>query len=203
MKSSLHYILSFVLAVLVPASLLATEAAAQSARVSGRVISQSDGNIEETLPGVSVSIKGTSMGTVTDADGSYALDIPSQDAVLVFTFIGYTTEEIRVGEQTTINVTLTADITTLEEVVVVGAVVRRQDLTGSVAHATDEQLRQQPVSTFSQAIQGRMAGVLVQNDPRPGSNGTTIQIRGNNSLQFGTSPIVVVDGLIMDGGLNL
>ncbi|MBT1707767.1 SusC/RagA family TonB-linked outer membrane protein [Fulvivirgaceae bacterium PWU5] len=203
MKSSLHYILSFMLAVLVPASLLATDAAAQSARVSGRVISQSDGNTEETLPGVSVSIKGTSLGTVTDTDGNYTIDVPSTDATLVFTFIGYTTEEIRVGEQTTINVTLTPDITTLEEVVVVGAVVRRQDLTGAVAHASEEQLRQQPVSTFSQAMQGRMAGVLVQNDPRPGSNGTTIQIRGNNSLQFGTNPIVVVDGLIMDGGLNL
>jgi TonB-dependent starch-binding outer membrane protein SusC len=203
MKSSLHYILGFMLAIVVPASLLATDAAAQSTRVSGRVISQGDGNTEETLPGVSVSIKGTSLGTVTDTDGNYTVDVPSKDVTLVFTFIGYTTEEIRVGEQTTINVTLTPDITTLEEVVVVGAVVRRQDLTGSVAHATDEQLRQQPVSTFSQAIQGRMAGVLVQNDPRPGSNGTTIQIRGNNSLQFGTNPIVVVDGLIMDGGLNL
>lgn len=202
MKSTLQYTVSFMLALLVSASVLTTEAAAQSVRVTGRVISQGDGT-NETLPGVSVSIKGTTLGTVTDTDGNYTIDVPSTDATLIFTFIGYTTEEIRVGEQTTINVTLTPDITTLEEVVVVGAVVRRQDLTGAVAHTTDEQLRQQPVSTMSQAMQGRMAGVLVQNDPRPGSNGTTIQIRGNNSLQFGTNPIVVVDGLIMDGGLNL
>ncbi len=194
MKNKLQ-MLFIALLVIVPGTLLASED--QATRVSGIVTDAGD-----PLPGVNVLVKGTTIGTVTGVDGRYTLDIPSGGSVLVFSFIGYLTEEVVVGGRTTIDVMLRQDVTTLNEVVVVGAVMKKSDLTGAVAALEGEKLVEVPTASITQAMAGRMSGVLIQSSPGV-SGGASIKIRGNNSLQFGNNPIFVVDGLIMDGGLNL
>ncbi len=106
----------------------------QAVTVSGQVIASDEGGTTgEALPGVSISIKGTTEGTVTDANGHYTLQVPSPESVLVFSFIGYATQELRVGQQSTLNVTLAPDGGDAQRsVVIVGAVVKKSDLTGSV-----------------------------------------------------------------------
>ena len=174
----------------------------QAVTVSGQVLASDEGGTAgEALPGVSISIKGTSEGTVTDTNGHYTLQVPSPESVLVFSFIGYATQELRVGQQSTLNVTLAPDVATLSEVVIVGAVVKKSDLTGAVTGVDGAKLKEVPTTSMTQAMQGRMAGVLITTNPQPGAN-STIKIRGNNSLQFGNNPIFVVDGLIIDGALN-
>lgn len=186
--------LFILLLAVAPGMLLADD---QTTIVSGVV---KDGN--DPLPGVNILIKGTTNGTVTDADGKYTIEVSSPEAVLVFSFVGYGTEEIRAGGQNAIDVVLTPDVATLAEVVVVGAVMKKSDLTGSVAALDGEKLSEIPTASVTQAMTGRMAGVLIQNSPGV-SGAASIKIRGNNSIQFGNNPIFVVDGLIMDGGFNL
>ena len=204
MKNILQHVLLILLMTAVSGNLFAKDGDDKNTAitVTGRVISK-ETDQDEALPGVSITIRGTTSGTVTDSNGEYKVEVPSEESVLVFSFIGYKTMEMKVGQQTVIDMVLTPDVATLDEVVIVGAVFKKSDLTGAVASISDEKLKEIPTSNFTQALQGRMAGVLVQNDPRPGGGGTSVKIRGNNSLQFGASPIYVVDGLIMDGGLNL
>jgi len=160
--------------------------------ITGQVID----DLKTPLPGVNVLVKGTSAGTTTDADGRYALDTPGADAVLVFSFIGYTTQEITVGNQTEINVTLAADIQTLNEVVVVGyGTQKRSDLTGSIASVSNKEIKAVAITSADQALQGRAPGVqVVQNSSAPGA-GTTVRIRGGNSIQGGNEPLYVIDGI--------
>ncbi|HEY9046848.1 MAG TPA: TonB-dependent receptor [Ohtaekwangia sp.] len=205
MKNTLQYILIIVMLAAVPGTLLANPLAdvgQQTTKVSGQVVASGSDGVKEVLPGVNILVKGTTVGTVTDADGRYSLELPTSDAVLVFSFIGYVTEEIPVGGQSTIDINMTPDVATLSEVVVVGAVLKRSDLTGSVAAIESEKLKELPTTSVTQALNGRLAGVYIQNSPGV-SGGATIRVRGNNSIQFGNGPIFVVDGLIMDGGLNL
>lgn len=169
----------------------------QSLNVSG-VVKEGD----SPLPGVNVLVKGTNIGTVTDADGGYTLNVPSMESILVFSFIGYTTQEIVVGGQTVVDVEMAPDVSQLSEVVVVGAAIKTTDLTGSVSSLSGDKLAEIPTASVTQAMTGRMTGVLIQNSPGV-SGGADIKIRGNNSIQFGANPIFVVDGLIMDGGFNL
>ncbi|WP_373515365.1 SusC/RagA family TonB-linked outer membrane protein [Persicitalea sp.] len=149
----------------------------------------------ETLPGVSVLIKGTQRGTVTDATGSFQLDAPSTSSVLVFSFVGYLTKEVTVGNQTTLNVVLSVDAKALDEVVVVGyGSARKSDITGSVGTVDVGALVKAPVPSFADALAGRVAGVQVSsNDGQPGG-GFNILIRGAGSLTQSTSPLFVVDG---------
>lgn len=156
----------------------------------------------DPIPGVNILVKGSNIGTTTDSDGKYSLQVPSSDAVLIFSFIGYATQEIRVGVLTSIDVNMTPDIAQLGEVVIVGAVIKKGDLTGSVSELQGEKLREIPTASVLQAMTGRMTGVLIQNNAGV-SGGASIQVRGNNSIRYGTNPIFVVDGLIMDGGFNL
>lgn len=171
----------------------------QSIKVTGRVI---DVDNQEGLPGVSIVVKGTSLGAMTDANGEYNIEVPSGDAVLVFSFISYLSQEIKVNQQTVVNVTLQPDAMVLNEVVVAGAVMRQSELTGAVSRMGNKELSEIPSASVVQSMTGRMTGVLVQNSPGV-SGGASIKIRGNNSIQFGREPIFVVDGLILDGGFNL
>lgn len=196
MRKNLQTLLVVLLAML-PFSMLAHASDDQSVTVTGTI---RDGG--EPLPGVNILVKGSTTGTVSDADGRYTIEVPSSDAVLVFSFIGYATQEVRVGTQTNIDVSMEADVAQLGEVVVVGAVIKKSDLTGSVAELGGEKLSEIPTASVTQAMTGRMTGVLVQNSAGV-SGGASIKIRGNNSIQYGTNPIFVVDGLIMDGGFNL
>ncbi len=158
-------------------------------RVSGRVTD----NVNEPIPGVNVLVKGTSTGTVTDANGNFSLNAPS-DGVLVFSFVGYLTQEIPVANQTTISITMEADVQQLQEVVVTGyASQEKKDLTGSVGVVDPDELNQIPAPNVTSQLQGRVAGVTVTQDARPGA-GARVRIRGFGSFQ-NNDPLYVVDGV--------
>ena len=169
--------------------------------VKGRVISGDDGN---GFPGVNVLVKGTSIGTVTDVDGNYTIDVPSNESVLVFSSIGYRTTEVAVGDQTTLDLTMEVDVTSLSEVVVVGyGTVKKSDVTGALSSVSSEQLAAVPVQSVSQALQGRAAGVdVAQSSFRPGDN-PTIRIRGNRSLIGNNEPLIVLDGIPLPEGSSI
>ena len=164
--------------------------------VSGKV-SDKDGPI----PGVNVSIKGTKTGTVTDMDGVFTLKSVPTNGVLIFSFIGYNKKEIAVNKQSKINVILESEITTLNNVVVVGyGSMKRADLTGAVSSVSSESFKQSVSTTIDQVLQGRAAGVNIQqNSGAPGAS-SSIRIRGISSLNGSNEPIFVIDGVIIDGG---
>ncbi|MBC7922806.1 MAG: TonB-dependent receptor [Ferruginibacter sp.] len=149
----------------------------------------------EPLPGVSVVVKGTTNGASTDAGGNYSLSVPAGAATLVFSYIGYTSEEVSIGNRTTIDLSLVPDIESLSEVVVVGyGTVKKSDLTGSVASVKSEELKQTPIANFVQGLQARVSGVQVtQNSGAPGGS-NSVRIRGNNSISGSSEPLYVVDG---------
>ncbi|QGY48066.1 SusC/RagA family TonB-linked outer membrane protein [Maribellus comscasis] len=165
--------------------------------VSGKVTDSSG----FPLPGVTVVIKGTTQGTVTDADGKYTIPKVPDDAVLQFSFVGMSAQEVVVGNQTTIDITMQEETIGLEEVVAIGyGTQQKRDLTGSVGSINmEEELSSRPVVDFGQAMYGKIAGVNVINSSgRPGSS-STIQIRGINSISAGSAPLVVVDGIQLPG----
>ena len=168
---------------------------AQRLTVTGKITSQNG----EVLTGVTVVIKGTTVGITSGSDGSYSISVPSGDAILQFSFIGYAQQEIPVNGRIVINVTMLETIQQIDEVVVVGyGTAKKSDLTGSVASVTSTNFRAEPVKTFAQAIQGRAAGVVVTNNSgAPGGN-VKIRIRGTNSLYGSNEPLYVVDGVALN-----
>ncbi len=172
-------------------SVPADESAAKAVTVNGRV-TDADG---VPLAGAAIQVKGTTSGTVTDADGYFRLSVPD-GATLVFSYVGYITQEVPVGSLSEINVTLEADVAELGEVVVVGyGTVRKSDLTGSISSIKPAEITQLPTQRVDQALQGRTSGVLILNtDGSPGGN-TMIRIRGLNSINGGNEPLIVIDGL--------
>ncbi|RIV18657.1 SusC/RagA family TonB-linked outer membrane protein [Fibrisoma montanum] len=154
----------------------------------------------EALPGVSIVVKGTSRGITSDQKGNFQLNIPTRnnrdaELVLVFSFVGYESQEITIGNQTVLKVSLKNDIKALNEVVVVGyGTVKKTDLTGSVSSISSKDIESVPIATTEQILQGRAAGVVVtQNSSEPGS-GASIRIRGTNSIGAGNEPLFVIDG---------
>ena len=153
--------------------------------VTGKVSSSDDAS---GIPGASVSVKGTSKGTTTDADGNYKISV-SGSSVLVFTSVGFNSQEVSVGSKTQINVSLSADNKSLSEVVVVGyATSKRKELTGSIGTVSGATLSKQPVLTATQAMQGKLAGVQITNYGSPGS-APTVRIRGTGSVISGAEPL--------------
>lgn len=148
----------------------------------------------EGLPGVSILVKGKTQGTTTSLDGTYRIDVPSSNDILVFSFVGYVTKEVAVGNQTTIDVQMEVDAKSLEELVVVGyGTVKKSDLTGSVSTLQVSDMIKAPVGNFADALAGRAAGVRVfSNDGQPGG-GVNIMIRGAGSLTQSTAPLYVID----------
>lgn len=155
----------------------------------------------EPLIGVNVIVKGTTIGTVTDAEGAYALEVPGASSVLVFSYIGYLSAEVTVGTQTTINQTLREDLRMMDEVVVVGyGIQKKETVTGSVSSVKGDELIKSPVANLSNAIAGRMPGVItLQRSGEPGYDGSTIRIRGSNTLG-NNDPLVVIDGVAARAG---
>jgi TonB-dependent starch-binding outer membrane protein SusC len=154
------------------------------------------------LPGVNILIKGTTVGTVSDANGEFSID--AQDgAVLVFTFIGFKSQEVIVNDQDNIRVELQADVSQLGEVVVTGyGVTKKSDLTGSVSSVKAEDIVATGVANVGQALQGRAAGVnVISNSGVPGG-GVTVRIRGTGSINSGNDPLYVVDGIQLGSGPN-
>lgn len=148
------------------------------------------------VPGVNILIKNSTDGTVTELDGDYSIEASPTD-VLVFSFIGYTTQEITVGSKTTIDVQLAGDAEALDEVVVIGyGTVKKKDLTGSVSQVSAKSFEDQPLSRTEEALQGRAAGVTVARSSGAPGAGVKVRIRGANSITGGNDPLVVVDGVI-------
>ncbi len=148
------------------------------------------------LPGASVIVKGTTRGAIADADGSFTFSGVSKDDVLEVVFLGFRTLEVRAGDLSDFNFVLEDDSQMLDELVVVGyGVQKRSDITGSVASVKSSELVSAPSSSTSQALQGRVAGVMVQNNSGAPGSSPSIRIRGANSLEFGNSPLVVIDGV--------
>jgi TonB-linked SusC/RagA family outer membrane protein len=166
---------------------------AQTKNITGK-ITDSTG---EPLPGVTVVVKGAATGTITDIDGNYMLPNVSSENTLVFSFIGMATQEILVGNQSTISITLLADAIGLDEIVAIGyGTVRKSDLTGSVSKIDTEAAYKSPVANLENAIQGRASGVQVTTSNGSPGSAPSIRIRGGNSISAGNDPLYVIDGFI-------
>jgi TonB-linked SusC/RagA family outer membrane protein len=151
------------------------------------------------LPGVSVVLKGTTTGTVTDAAGNYTFQVPLNAQTLVFSFVGMKSQEIQIGNKTVIHVVMAEETMGIEEVVAVGyGTVRRKDLTGSVSSVSGQTLKDIPVTSASQAIVGRMAGVQVTKTEGSPDAEIKIRVRGGGSLTQDNSPLYIVDGFPVD-----
>lgn len=154
------------------------------------------------LPGVSILIKGTGIGTTTDVEGRYTLTVPTEHerGTLVISFIGYASQEIAIGDRTTVDIRMVPEVTELEQVVVVGyGTVKKRDLTGSVSSVKGEQIDAYPSGDMMQSLAGRAAGVeIVQNTGAPGPT-VSVRIRGTNSIRGDNEPLYVVDGFPLAG----
>lgn len=171
---------------------------AQSVKIEGSV---RNSQTDELLPGVNVMVKGASIGAMTNIDGAFSITV-QKGSVLEFSFIGYEKQEYGVKGNAKIQVELNPVGIAMDEVIVVGASMKKSDLTGSVARVTDKTLQQIPTADLNTALQGKVAGVFIQNSAKPGE-AASIKIRGNNSIQYGTSPIYVIDGLLVDQGFEM
>lgn len=160
---------------------------------------------DEKLPGVSIAIKGTSKGTITNVDGSYQLTIPNAQSILVFSFIGYLPVEVKVGDQKIINVGLKADTKALEEVVVVGFGTQKKiNATGAISTIGTKELVQSPVANISNSLVGRMTGLFAtQSGGEPGNDASKIRIRGVGTFSGNTDPLTLVDGIQVDNYNNI
>lgn len=176
--------------------LISAVAHGQETVVRGKVTDEAGAG----MPGVNIVVKGTTNGTTSDENGDFALGISSNDAVLAFSFIGYASQEIVVGNRTQVNVTLAPDITSLSEVVVVGYGTQRQEaVTGSVVSIQSDQITEVPSPNLTQALQGRLAGVeMSQSSSKPGAP-MQIRIRGTRSLNASNDPLIVLDGIPFAG----
>lgn len=161
----------------------------QDHKVSGQVTDDTG----ESLPGVNVMIKGTSLGTITDIDGNYSISVQQEGTVLVFSFIGMTTQEVEIGSETVINVVLEPDAIGLEEVVALGYTSqKKKTMVGSVARINTDQLANPAYASLNEAIQGKASGVYV--------TGGQVRVRGINSINLNTNPLWIIDGVPGNGG---
>ncbi|MFO8234115.1 MAG: TonB-dependent receptor [Bacteroidales bacterium] len=168
--------------------------------VSGTVVSEEE---EEPLPGVSVTVQGTNIGATTDAEGMYTIEVPDEEAILEFSFVGMETQEIQVGEERTIDVTLSEDVVGIDEVVVTGyGTQKRSDLTGSVSSVTSESIEGMSVESVQKAMQGKAAGVQITSGGGVPGGDVSVIVRGMGSFS-GNRPIWIVDGVeIQTGGIG-
>ena len=179
-----HLIRSFLLVLLLASTL---SAHAQQRQVSGTIKDEQG----TPLPGVNVVVKGTATGTSSDATGNYTANINPGEDLLVFSFIGYVTQEINVGNATTVDVTMAPDVQTLSEVIVTGyGKERRSDLTGAVAVVDFNKIKDTPRASVLQTLQGRVPGLYVESSGQPSGQTGQILIRGLNTLEI-TLPCIL------------
>ena len=153
----------------------------------------------EPLIGVSIQVKGSTTGSITDFDGKYEVPNAKASDVLVFSYVGFASQEIIVGNQTVINVTMSEDTETLEEVVVVGyGQIKKNDLTGSVSSVGTDAITSRGTTGVVEALQGAIAGVNITQSTGRIGGGFDVEIRGKSSTNSDTKPIYVVDGIICD-----
>ncbi len=186
--------LAFFMLLFCPLSLMA-----QQIRVNGLIV---DDETNEPLIGVTVQVKGSPTGTISDIDGKYSISV-DKNKTLVFTYVGYATQEIKATQQGNINVRLKNSSIAIDDVVVLGTRVKKSDLTGAVGSVTEKQLKEIPSVNLTSAMQGKVAGVYISNESaRPGGE-PKIKVRGTNSIKYGQDPIYVVDGIIVDQGISM
>src|SRR5690554_6643857 len=161
--------------------------------ISGTVVSADDG---KPLPGVSVTLKGTSTGAVTGAAGEFNLKLPSSEGTLVFSFIGFQPKEVPVEGRNEINVALDSDLSALDEVVVVGfGTQSRRTITSAITKIGGEEIQDIPISTIGEGLKGKVAGARVyQSNNSPGAD-AVFRIRGGSSINKSNDPLVLVDGV--------
>ncbi len=170
----------------------ATGLQAQDVDVSGVV----SGEAGEPIPGVNVLVQGTTIGTVTDIDGQYNLRTPEDATTLTFSFIGYQTVEVEIGNNAVVDVTMQDDVSQLSEVVVTGYGSQiKRELTGNIASVSGEQIEDIPVPTIEQAMQGRAAGVFIESNSGKLGQGVKVRVRGSSSVTASNQPLYVVDGI--------
>lgn len=177
--------------------LIGVQVFAQDRMVSGKVSSSEDGS---GIPGASVSIKGTSKGTTTDANGNFKISVSGSN-VLIFSSVGFNNQDVSVGNKSQINVSLSVDNKALSEVVVVGyGTQKKSQTTGAISSVTSKQITEMPITNLGQAMQGRVAGVdVAQSGSKPGTV-PKVLIRGRRSFNAGNDPLYVVDGIPLSGG---
>ena len=172
---------------------------AQSTTITGRVTSETG----DGLPGVTVVVKGTTIGASTDMEGNYSLAVPDGNGTLVISFIGYSPQEVPINNRSTINISLAPDTQALEEVVIVGYGSQlEREITGSVQTVDAAELRDIPVSQVTQKLQGRLAGVQINQATGKPGQGMSVRIRGQLSVTGGSDPLYVVDGFPITGNIG-
>ena len=166
---------------------------AQERTVSGKVTAQAEG----ALPGVNVYIQGTTVGTITDLEGAFSLQVPGPEAVLVFSSVGFKTQTVTVGAQSVIDVVMVSDVTSLQEVVVTGYTTQsKRNISGAISSVQPEAIKTVPSANVGQQLQGRAAGVTVLQDGEPGGQ-VQVRIRGFGSVN-NNNPLYIVDGTPVD-----
>ncbi len=169
-------------------------------KVSGTV---TDSSTKESMIGAGVLVKGTTNGVITDIDGHYEITVPSDDVVLEFTCIGYSTKSVPVSGRSVINVAMDVDATVLDDVVVVGySVQKKRDVLGAVSKVGGEALTKVPVASVSQSLQGRIAGVEVTSQTGAPGSSISVRVRGSSSISSSNDPLYIVDGIPVESGLN-
>ena len=169
---------------------------AQENFISGKITSSADGI---GLPGVNILEKGTNNGTTSDAKGDYKLKLINAQSILVFSYIGYKTEESTVSGNSVLDISLNEEITSLEAVQVVGyGKIKKSDLTGAVSSVKGKDMKNMPVIGMDQALQGRAAGVMVTNNTGAPGSGVSIRIRGIGSIARSNEPLYIIDGIPID-----
>ncbi len=182
--------------------LLSYAVMAQDRTITGTITSSDDGS---KLPGVSVVVKGTTIGTATDVSGSYKLNVPSNATTLVFSYVGFLTKEMAIGNNSTLDIVLEADSKLLSEVVITGYGVaqNKRELTGAIATVKGSAFENLPVQSFDRALQGRAAGVQITGLSGQPGGAITVRVRGTGSINAGNDPLYIVDGVqVASGGLS-
>jgi TonB-linked SusC/RagA family outer membrane protein len=171
---------------------------AQTKEITGSVTSADDGG---TMPGVSISVKGTSLGTITDMNGKYTIKAPVDAKTLVFSFVGMTSEEVTIGNQSVINVQLKAQDISVDEVVVVGyGTQKKRDVTSSISKVKGNDLADKASSSFISQLAGRASGVQITSSSGDLGTPPNIRIRGVNTISSGSQPLIVVNGVPSTSG---
>ena len=176
--------------------------AQQQRTITGKVTSAADGS---TIPGVSVVVKGSSLGTTTDAEGNYRIQVPSGTVTLSFSFVGLETQDVAVGNgRSVVNVEMTESATELNQVIVTGYnQSQRKDIIGSIASIKSDKFKDMPVVGVDQALQGQAAGVQISQSSGTPGGGIAVRIRGNTSISASNRPLFIVDGVpIYDGPIT-
>ncbi|HWV69508.1 SusC/RagA family TonB-linked outer membrane protein, partial [Chitinophaga sp.] len=164
--------------------------ATSAVRITGKVTDE-----QGSLPGASIKLKDSNIGAISDAKGNYSVNVPDSKGTLVFTSVGYLTQEVPIEGRTTIDVQLKAESKGLNQIVVIGyGTVRKKDLTGSVSSIGSAEIKSQPINSFNQALEGKVSGVQITQASNSPGGGVTIRVRGGNSISASNDPLYVVDG---------